>query len=78
MPSNKPDHRRPPLEVEEIIIIVRLNLYNRGLPCGDRAIHRELESLLIKPLPSLSAINRILSRYGLTHRRTGHYEQGIK
>ena len=78
MPSNNPDHLRPSPEVEKIVIIVRLNLYNRGLPCGDWAIHRELESLLVRPLPSLRAINRILSRNGLTHWRTGHYEQGVK
>jgi hypothetical protein len=26
------------------------------------------------PLPSLSAINRILDRQGLTHKSTGHYQ----
>jgi hypothetical protein len=27
----------------------------------------------VSPLPSLTTINRILRRNGLTHRRTGHY-----
>ena len=73
MSSDKSDQRQ---ELEAIVEIVRLNLYNRGLLCGDRAIRRELVELRVRPLPSLSAINRILRRHGLTNRRTGHYYQG--
>jgi len=65
---------RTPQEVEEIVKMVRLNLYNKDLFCGAQAIHWELEDLGVKPLPSLRTINRILSRYELTHRRTGKYE----
>jgi len=65
---------RTPKEIEEIVKIVRLNLYNQDLFCGAQAILWELEDLGIKPLPSLRTINRILSRSGLTHRRTGKYE----
>ncbi|NOQ51755.1 MAG: DDE-type integrase/transposase/recombinase [Desulfuromonadaceae bacterium] len=61
-------------EVEEIIKMVRLNLYNKGLFCGAQAILWELEDLGITSLPSLRTINRILSRNELTHRRTGKYE----
>ncbi len=61
-------------EIEEIVKIVRLNLYNRDLFCGDQAIRWELEEMGIKPLPSLRTISRILDREGLTHRRTGKYE----
>lgn len=61
-------------EIEEIVKMVRLNLYNRDLYCGDQAIHWELEEMGVKPLPSLRTINRILDRHGLTHRRTGRYE----
>lgn len=61
-------------EIEEIVKIVRLNLYNQDLFCGAQAILWELEDLGVKPLPSLRTINRILSRNGLTHRRTGKYE----
>lgn len=60
-------------EIEEIVKSVRLNLYNHGLLCGAKAIRRELEQEHIQPLPSISTINRILNRYGLTHGRTGHY-----
>jgi hypothetical protein len=54
--------------------MVRLNLYNEGLFCGDQAISWELKRLGVSPLPSLRTISRILDRHGLTHRRTGRYE----
>jgi putative transposase len=63
-----------PTEIEEIVKMVRLNLYNQDLFCGAQAIHWELEELGVKPLPSIRTINRILSRNDLTHRRTGKYE----
>lgn len=65
---------RTPNEIEEIVKLVRLNLYNRDLFCGAQAILWELEDLGVTPLPSLRTINRILSRNALTHRRTGRYE----
>jgi len=65
---------RTPLEIEEIVKMVRLNLYNRDLFCGAQAILWELEDLGVEPLPSLRTINRILSRNGLTHRRTDKYK----
>ena len=61
-------------EVEEIVKMVRLNLYNHDLFCGAQAIYWEMEDLDIKPLPSIRTINRILSRNELTRRRTGKYE----
>ncbi len=65
-------------EIEEIVKIVRLNLYNRGLFCGAQAIRWETEELNVQPLPSIRTIARILSRHGLTHRRTGRYESKRK
>lgn len=65
---------RTPSEIEEIVKLVRLNLYNRDLFCGAQAILWELEDFGVTPLPSLRTINRILSRNALTHRRTGKYE----
>jgi len=65
---------RTPAEIEHIVEMVRLSLYNKGLFCGAQAIRWELEDLGIQPLPSLRTINRILSRRDLTHRRTGRYE----
>jgi len=41
---------------------------------GGQAIRWELEEKEVQPLPSLSAISRILCRRDLTHRRTGRYE----
>ncbi|MBU0484864.1 MAG: DDE-type integrase/transposase/recombinase [Proteobacteria bacterium] len=65
---------RTPSEIEEIVKMIRLNLYNQGLFCGAQAILWELEDLGVKPLPSNRTVNRILNRNGLTHRRTGKYE----
>lgn len=65
---------RTPREIEEIVKMIRLNLYNRVQFCGAQAILWELEDLAVRPLPSVRTINRILSRNELTHRRTGRYE----
>ncbi len=61
-------------EIEEIVKMIRLNLYNQDLFCGAQAILWEMEDLGISSLPSLRTINRILARNDLTHRRTGRYE----
>jgi hypothetical protein len=61
-------------QMEEIVIMIRLHLYNRGFPCGAKAIRQQMEEAFETPLPSLSTINRILSRNALTHGRTGHYD----
>ena len=47
-------------EVEQAVKMVRLELYNKGFFCGAQAISWELEDLSIRPVPSLSTINRIL------------------
>lgn len=70
-PLSTPTHTLA--EIEEIVKMVRLNLYNQDLFCGAQAIHWEMEELGVKPLPSIRTINRILSRNELTHRRTGKY-----
>jgi putative transposase len=61
-------------EIEEIVTIIRLSLYNSGRFYGAQAIRWEMEDLCVRPLPSLRTINRILSRAELTHRRIGGYE----
>jgi len=61
-------------EIEEIVIMIRLYLYNRDLPCGAKAIRQLMDDEGETSLPSLSTINRILRRNSLTHRRTGHYD----
>ena len=67
-----------PEEVEQIVVMVRLEQYNRGLPCGARALRRRLDEFYhLKPLPSVTAIGRILARNGLTYARTGWYEGDV-
>ena len=62
-------------EIEEIVVLARLELYNRDLPSGPKAIRKRLdESYLVRPLPSESTISRILVKRCLTHGRTGCYQ----
>jgi putative transposase len=74
--STQPDivANRTPSEIEEIVKMIRSNLYNQDLFCGAQAILWEMEDLGVKPLPSVRTINRVLSRNELTYRRTGKYE----
>ena len=66
---------RPPKKVEQIVVMVRLELYNQGLPCGPKTLRRRLnEREMIRPLPSERTIARILARNGLTYGRTGRYK----
>lgn len=66
---------RSPEEVQELVKMLRLKLYNHGQPCGPRALRQKLnEHYSLKPLPSESTIARILAKNGLTHGRTGHYK----
>lgn len=64
-----------PDEIEQIVVMERLHLYNHGLPCGAQAIRRKMQRGGIEPLPSVRTIGRILSRNYLTHRRTGYYPE---
>ncbi len=62
-------------ELEAMVVSVRLELYNRDQSCGPKAILKRLEEFIfLCPLPSVRTIARIVSRQGLTHRRTGWYE----
>jgi len=60
-------------ELEEIIEHARLHLYNRGVPCGSKAIQTYMNELDVEAMPSESFINRTLRARGLTHGRTGIY-----
>ena len=64
---------RTPAEVERIVEMVRLDLYNHDLFCGNQAIQWKLIDMGVQPVPSLSTIGRILRRRELTNRRTGRY-----
>jgi len=61
------------IEIKEIVAMIRLNRYNRGRTHGANAILQEMESMEVRPLPSLRTIARILTPFGLTYGRTGHY-----
>jgi hypothetical protein len=61
------------VEIAQIVVMERLHLYNRGIPCGAKAIRILLEQEGVRPLPSVSTIKRILSRNCLTYGRTGYY-----
>ena len=74
MICNKQDQIYTKKEIEEIVKMIRLELYNNGLFCGAKAIKNKMEDDDIEPVPSESTIGRILSRNGLTHGRTGFYE----
>ena len=66
---------RPSKEVEQIVVMIRLEMYNRGLPCGSKVLRGRLNAYeALKPLPSERTIARILARNGLTCGRTGWYE----
>jgi len=61
-----------PDEIEQIVIIIRLELYNRGVACGPKAIRTKMdESCGVKPLPSERTIARMLATNGLTYGRIG-------
>jgi hypothetical protein len=64
-------------EIVEIVKMIRLHLYNNVLHCGARVIREEMEDENVQPLPSVSTIGRILSRHGLTHGRTGFYNNPV-
>ena len=64
---------RTPAEIDKIVELIRLNLYNKGNFYGNQAIQWEMMDMEVQPIPSLSTIGRILRRRELTHRRTGRY-----
>jgi len=62
-------------EMEQIVVTLRLELYNQGLQCEPKALRKRLdEHEQISPLPLERTIARILSRNGLTHGCAGLYE----
>ena len=69
------NNTRSKKELEEIITMIRLNLYNHGLYCGPRKIRNVMVEYDLKPLLSERSISRVLVRKGLTHKRTGWYPE---
>ena len=62
---------------QEVVKLIRLSLYNRGVNCGAQVIRQHMQDLGEKNIPSVRTIGRILSRHGLTHGRTGFYPGDI-
>jgi putative transposase len=58
-------------EIEQIVILFRLHLYNHGRLHGPKAIQKQLLIEGVRPAPSISTIKRILSRNNLTYARVG-------
>jgi hypothetical protein len=50
---------RTPAEIEKIVEMVRLSLYNKGGFCGNQVIQWDLIDMGVQPVPSLSTIGRI-------------------
>jgi len=60
-------------EIKACIVFARLELYNQGGRCGPDAVRRRLTELQVQPMPSRSAIAKILAEECLIHGPTGHY-----
>jgi len=75
LPGKEPGDLYTRVEIEDIVVMERLHLYNRALSYGAQAIYRVMQHKGVRPLPSVTTINRILSRNCLTHRRTGYYPE---
>jgi hypothetical protein len=65
------NQRRNKQEIEECVVFARLELYNRAMPCGPKAVQDKLKMYQVNPLPSESTISHIMARRGLTDGRTG-------
>ena len=67
------DQLRSKQEIEECVRFVRLELYNRDMPCGAKAVRERLEKFYhVKPLPSERTIARILARHGFDPWQNGN------
>ncbi len=62
-----------PEEIEELVCMLRLELYNQGRPCGPKPLRRRLAQHYGTSLPSERTIARILERNALSRGRTGRY-----
>jgi hypothetical protein len=61
-----------PGQIEQIVTMIRLELYNRGAACGPKSIQSQMDgSYGVKPLPSERTIARMLAANGLTYGRIG-------
>ena len=54
------------VQLEAVVKLERLDLYNQEKPFGAKAVWQHLEGIGIKNLPSERTIGRILEKQGLT------------
>lgn len=59
----------------DLVTLFRLSLYNKEVSHGAKAILEAMREENVKPLPSISTINKILKEQCLTNGRTGYYEE---
>ena len=64
--ENHEGNFRKALQLEAVVKLERLDLYNQEKPFGAKAVRRHLEGIGIKNLPSERTIGRILEKQGLT------------
>jgi len=65
-------------EVEKMVVMVHLELYNVVLPCGLGVLYRRLaDHYSLTPLPSEHTIGQILSRHGHMHRSVRDFTMAI-
>lgn len=73
MKQSKQKNRGIDYRTEQVVMLIRLELYNRAVCCGSKVIQQHMKELQETTIPSLRTIDRILARHCLTHRRTGFY-----
>jgi hypothetical protein len=54
-------------ELESVVKLEWLDLYNHSKPCGAKALRQHLQGLGIANLPSENTIGRILKKQGLSN-----------
>ena len=52
-------------ELESVVKLERLDLYNQMKPCGAKALRKQLINLEIENVPSVSTIGKILKKQDL-------------
>jgi hypothetical protein len=65
-------------EMETVIKLERLELYNHVKPCGAKAPWRHLLGLGILNLPSIRTIGRIMDKQGLINESAGQYSRDLQ
>ena len=62
-------------QMESVIKLERLELYNHEKPCGAKTLWLHLQSLEIRNLPSISTIGRMMGKQGLINESASYYSR---